>query len=80
MACATCGETDHETERHVDVLWELPDRMGRGRDLFVQGPIAGDIEVSVAGVYTKRLDPAEARAMAAALIAAAEAQERTSPS
>lgn len=76
MACATCGETDHETERHVDVLWELPDPMGRGRDLFVEGPTDGLVIVTVDRVYVKRLTPAEAREMAKALLEAADAAEQ----
>lgn len=55
-----------------DVIWYLVGRR-EGRWLFVDHPIKGDgVPVGIQMVYTKYLDSHEARAMAQALIEAAD--------
>lgn len=70
--CDDCSET-HECPLPEHAIWQLTDDMSNGRWLFVDHPVDGDgIPVGIQRVYTKYLDSAEARAMAAALVQAAD--------
>jgi hypothetical protein len=61
-------------------IWQLTDDMSNGRWLFVDHPPDdGEIPVGIQRVYTKYLDSAEARAMAAALIQAADELDNRPP-
>ena len=53
-------------------LWEMEDRNDSRRILHVSGPVEGEIVVGIEPLYRKRLSSAEARAMAAALLLAAD--------
>jgi hypothetical protein len=69
-SCSNCGE-DHWSG--YDVLWQLPSEGGAERDLMVRAPSRGCVNVAILHVYDKWLDASEARAMAKALLDAADA-------
>jgi hypothetical protein len=58
-------------------IWLRRDGHSNGRWLFVNHPYSEDgVPVGIVGVYTKHLDPDEAREMAAALLTAADEAQR----
>lgn len=67
--CARCGK-DHWSG--YEFLWQLPSSGGAENDLMVRAPSDGAVNVSIMHVYDKWLDAAEARAMAKALLEAAD--------